>query len=171
MSYIIISAIVILLVIGTIASELDSLFLSIVAPAIIISGLAMYVDVSFITNNLVNTSLYAAAYVLVGILYSALWRWPRFLLSKSSEILLAKTAWEQGTKDTPFLDSYKYSSFKAKSNKDRIVCWIATWPYSLFWELVKIPTIRLWNFAYNISVDLFDSIGQKTTAKILDKVK
>lgn len=119
----------------------------------------------------------AVAYVALGGAYTALFLWPRWLISRQERI---KNAYEQWCKNRVelgepvdskelFFDSYHYREFKAANNKERLATWTMMWVFSLVWDATHKPLIWLYENIYHSFGRLFDRVGRKTSSKILGK--
>lgn len=169
-----VAAIILIWIISGIAADnLGSAVLGFITPIAAVLLLNYVADVPVIASLYTNTTEWvigAIAYVVVGVLYAAFWSWPKFLRKNKAGVLDAKKAWSKSTYATQPLESYHgYQKFTAKQNKERITTWAATWPYSLTWEIIRVPTVHLWDAVYKMTTSLFDSIGKRTIDKLIEK--
>lgn len=111
-------------------------------------------------------------YVVAGSAYTAFWKWPNYIQSKSNDIEEDFRKWSQrDPKKTfdSFLESSNYS-YKASNNKERLSVWVMMWPFSVFWELSHKPAFWLWTNVYNTLGNLFESVGKNAAIKNHSKI-
>ncbi len=136
-----------ILFVGIIACELDSF----VGGAITLLGLLGIAQAWFhipvlaiITANPTIIVVALAVYVLVGVGYATLIRFPRYLASRQSQIASAWTEFKkqntgEDATEEAFRASYRFSPFTAAQNDHRIVAWAMLWPWGLAWDAVNRP--------------------------------
>lgn len=173
MDIIFIIFLLVVLVVGIVASESDNwlfttaTFITTLAALDFFFGVAIW---SAIVSNPLAILLFTFIYVAVGAAYTAIWRWPVALRDLSTDIQDSYDAYMQGhqghTKED-FMASYAYSKYTASSNKASLANWVLAWPLSLTWELARKPAIWIWNTTYEVLGNLFERVGKRVSANIL----
>jgi hypothetical protein len=172
-----IMGLLIFIVAGIFASEMDSAMMSVATFVIgLITleygfGLGIW---SMITGNFLVLIGFIILFVAVGAAYTALWRWPEYIRTNKDSIMEKYARWSRGLRPSDdnsfdsFLDSSDYT-FNASQHKERLGVWVGMWPFSLFWELLRKPAIWLWNNVYASLGEMFQKIGRNTARKLHDK--
>lgn len=162
---------------GIFSAENDSALLS---TATFVGGIALLefgFEISIMAAFAANPLLILGSiltYVVIGAIYTALWRWPEFIRKNRTEIMSDYNEWakhvpsDQDNSFDKFLESYKYK-FNAGDHKGRLGTWVGLWPFSMFWELARKPAIWAWDNAYRSLGNLFQRISHNTARKIHDK--
>jgi hypothetical protein len=123
-----------------------------------------------ILTNPLTIIMFIFAYVIVGAIYTAIWRWPEFLRERVISIQDSYACWAKSHKDSTkqdFVNSHSYSQYTASYNSEKLANWVLAWPFSLAWELARKPTIWLWNSTYELLGNMFERVGKRVTNKIL----
>lgn len=165
---------IIAIIAGIVAAESDNFFFS---TGVIISFFAALewlfaipIWATIVTNPLTVIML-LLGYLVVGSVYTMIWRWPEYLRYKSPAI---RTDFARLLRDKKVatieeymeLHDYKHH-YSASSNKDYIANWVLAWPFSMTWELSRKPAIWVWNNMYRVLANSFERIGKLVTARIL----
>jgi hypothetical protein len=124
-----------------------------------------------IMANPFNTLFGLLIYVSIGALYTAFWRWPRYIKLQRYNIEDRFIRWKSSNKGVfaEFLESYDYIQFTASRNKDRLASYVLMWPFSLTWELIQRPFIILHEIVYVYLGGAFDKIGKYYATKMHEK--
>lgn len=173
MDIIFIIFLLVVLVVGIVASESDNwlfttaTFITTLAALDFFFGVAIW---SAIVSNPLAILLFTFIYVAVGAAYTAIWRWPVALRDLSAHIQDSYAEYMKGHQDhtkEDFMASYSYSKYTASYNKASLANWVLAWPLSLTWELARKPAIWIWNTTYDVLGKLFERVGKRVTANIL----
>lgn len=163
--------------VGILSTELDSALIGTLAVAIGLAALHHIFNVPVFTIMVANPFIfivYVMAYLVVGSLYTAFWRWPEYIRNNKHKINDSYTQWalEQGSpKDNSFdafLDSSEYE-FNAWQHKERLGNWVGMWTFSAVWELSRKPTIWIWNILYKSLGKMFQRISHNTAKRMHEK--
>lgn len=157
------------LIIEIIAAELESTFLSAATFIVTLVALELFgVPVwDAITDNIIILIASIIAYAILGMLYAALYKWPRHIAKNSHEIGYSYDKFKKVYKNKNFEDftnSEDYP-FRAKYHKERIIAWAMSWPFSLLWHVSHKPITALWDYCYTLAYSLFDNIGKRLANK------
>lgn len=143
-----------LLIIGIIASELDSFVGgSLTLVAVLLAAQTWFGVAVWATFLAFPASMIAAlvGYIAVGLLYAVFIRFPRFLVERQTDI---DTAWKNYCKANPaaeyqtpqqFKDSYHFKSFSAARNDHKIAAWAMMWPWGIAWDATNRPVRWLYS--------------------------
>lgn len=150
---------------------------------------------TFVSTHVVETVLYALAYVGVGIVWSFV-KWFSFLMTardkyrgwknefflyKNLDPALAKIKPDETEEFSRFISSkhdYHYYRHgnpiaellagkrpRAATNKSRIVSWMSFWPCSMIGTLLNDPVRRLCNFLFTSFKALYQQMSDAVFAK------
>jgi hypothetical protein len=171
------AGIIIMIVAGIFAAEMDSGF---IAAATFVIGL-LTLEFGFgigvwamISGNFLWFFAFALLYAALSSAFVGFWRWPEYIRNNHDRIMNAYMEWSRTRKNTQdnsfdaFMDSDSYK-FKVRMHKERIGTWAAMWPWSLAWELSRKPAIWIWNTMYTSLGEALEKIGRNTARKIHDK--
>jgi hypothetical protein len=168
------------IVVGVIANELDSFFMSAATLLIGFVGLQWMFGLPIwqtIAANPFVLILYIAVYVAVGSLITGLWSWPNYIREHAKDIDYAFEEYVRSQKRgghevtfDQFLDSRSYE-FRASNRKDQLAAWVMMWPFGLLWDLIHRPARWIWNAVYYNLGDVFETISKYTARKIHEKNK
>lgn len=171
-------------VIGIIVSEYDNFAFGTLT---LLTGLSVMqwvfgvpVWATFVSNPLI-IMLALAAYVLIGSLYTGVWKFPNFVIKNKLNIQLSFENWikinfpssskeqyinhlESEDNFEQFLDSPSYP-MSALKNKNRLASWVLMWPFALLWELSHKPAIWLWDIIYSNLGEVFQNVSKQTARK------
>lgn len=123
---------VLFVIAGIIAAEMDSAIASVVTFVIGILTLNYGFGISILSVFAANPLWIVGAiilYVGVGALYTALWRWPEYIRKNRDRIMSRYNEWARNRKETQdnsfdaFLDSDKYE-YNASDHKERLGTWV-----------------------------------------------
>lgn len=139
-------AIVVITVLGIASVEWDNWFGGTVTfigtLAAVQWWFALPVWATIVANPLLIISA-LVAYIVVGVAYSSLIRYPRWLASRQEQI---NTEWVAHCRANPdnideeaFHASYRFRPFTAASNSDRLAVWAAMWPWGVSWDIINRP--------------------------------
>lgn len=131
---------------------------------------------SIIANPLIILAV-IALYIAVGSIYTALWKWPDYIRSKSKHINSSYDNWTRSNEKNKvektfdnFLDSPDYkNNYAASSNKERLSAWVMMWTFSMAWELARKPAKWVFKNVYSMLGDMFEQVGKSTAKKMHDK--
>lgn len=163
-------------ILAIIAAEIGSLLFLGVILLSFMGLLKFFFDIAIVAIILANPMLIVpivAGYLLLGVAYAGIWRWPDYIRSKADRIQEAFVAYckDSNIKRTEeafreFTDSYRYKNyFGVGSNKERVSMWIMLWPFAMIWELSHRPIIWVWNNVYNMIGTSFTKIGINTARR------
>jgi len=159
---------------GIFASEIENF---IVGTATFLLGLAslqwlFHVPVwQSIIANPVSVLFYLVLYVILGTIYTLIWRWPEYIRDNSKHINELHARFNKHYPDSSiqyFFES-TYNEYSASNCKEEIATWIITWPFSLLWELARKPIKYISRAIYSMVSNLFDHVGRTVTSKVLGK--
>ncbi len=92
------------------------------------------------------------AYVIIGLSYATLIRFPRWISACAPQI---SRLWDDYVKANPtdyshdgFRQSYRFREYTASWNSDRIASWAIMWPWGLAWDLVNRPVRMVYRHIY-----------------------
>lgn len=163
---------------GIVASERDSFFLGTVTIIAGLVGLDLLFAVPVwdsIKANPMMGLIYVIAYVVIGSLYTGMWRWPDYIKSHAGSIKISFGDWSiiqrkhgGDTDHESFLNSSSYH-YSARKNKQRLAAWVLMWPFSLTWALSHRPAMWLFEQVYAILGEVFENVSKRTARKILNK--
>lgn len=123
-----------------------------------------------IVSNPILSIVYLFGYLMIGAIYTAVLKWPRYLNKVSYSI---QDAYKRFIRQNPgesfdkFLDSDYYSQFTPQNNKDRIANWVSMWVFTAVWDLIHRPTKYIYGHLYKLFAGFYNNIGRSTTKKIL----
>lgn len=130
-----------------------------------ILGAVLFTD-AFIGVGLGYAAAALAVYVAVGVIWSFK-KWYGFVVGKLNELRenYDKGGWiNKQAKGNETFESYaKDKRPLAAANKQRIVGWMALWPFSLSWWVLTWPR-HAFVWAYNRLATIFDRISAKIWA-------
>lgn len=163
-----------ILVAETAATESDDLFAS---TAILLTGaviITLFSDADpfgFVRANPVLTTLAVPVYFIAGAFW-ALWKWHRVIaasveaFTKNKAALVKEHQENKAWNDSPFEEyvrRFKGYPPSAADSKERITTWIAFWPFSLFWALMKFPR-EIATYIYRRIVTVFERMSESAFA-------
>jgi hypothetical protein len=136
-----------LLVVGCIASELDSFVGGTLTLISLVSAVQLWFGVgvwSMIVAAPALAVVVLAAYVATGMAYAVFVRFPRFLHARQDQI---DSAWKDFKRDNPgehddeqaFHDNHRFRPYTASANESRIAAWTMLWPWGLCWDATNRP--------------------------------
>lgn len=164
-------------IVGVIASEIDNFTLGTTTFIVAMIGAQTLFDVpvwATISDNPLSLVLFLAAFIVVGVIYTALWRWPEFLRDNAKQINADYVDCNRRSADKVSFDEYlnsNYYSFTASKHKDRLATWIITWPFSMVWELSRKPIKYAYNLVYIVVGAAFENIGTSVARRIHERHK
>jgi hypothetical protein len=187
----ILAALVVLAIVATVFTETEKFGLATVTLiAALVGAQAFHImDVlHYAEHHVLQTLLYAVAYVGVGVLWSFV-KWFSFLMSFRDQFreLKGQFLTKQGLdpngqvpeefasqfKDWMIQKSVYGISFqmrnlerpKASDNKSRILAWMSLWPFSVVGTVLNDPIRRLFNFLFNQFKALYQKMADRVLAK------
>jgi hypothetical protein len=153
-------------------SDDDSVFKPLLFMAAYIAIVHFFGNAAWATLALANpgtVAIYIGIYFGVGILWS-LFKWVFFVRGKSLEYSEAKKRFltrknvedltvvpeelRQNWKET--VDSHLLEQPTAARNKRKIISWMAYWPFSIVWTIIRDP----WEYIYDALASLFNAISK-----------
>ncbi len=120
--------------------------ISLCAYFVIIYLLTDFNLLSYIYNHPTSIMMYMALYVVLGILY-ALFRWDRYTAKWYED----NTALVKGEDESKLKNAVPTTN----RNKERIIAWMAYWPWSGLWWLLSDFVKEVWSFLYDRVYNLF----------------
>lgn len=165
------------IVAGVFSAEMDSALMATATFVIGIITLEWGFGVgvwALVVSNPIWAVVLVLGYVILGAVYTLLWRWPEYIREHKDEIMDRYNRWarNQGSNEDSsyqgFLETDEYR-FNAWQHKERLMTWIGMWPFSFFWEMLRKPAIWVGKTVYNSFGNAFQSIGRRTAMKIHDK--
>jgi hypothetical protein len=146
------------------ASEYESITAG--ALALIIAGLIVYSKTGveplyWALTNWLTVLLYLGGYVFAGAIYATV-KWWWVVEKSTSRIQHDYNEYKKAFPNTSTVENFKtssYNSVKASLNKMRITGWMVWWPPSLVWSITHDLFTEIWNWVYNMFVNLFDKIA------------
>lgn len=116
-----------------------------------------------------------AGYILLGIGYAGIWKWPKYIYSCGKDIqqyfvnfcTTNKLKRDDKAFDEFLASSYYLDKFGVGANKEILAVWIMLWPFTLIWELSHKPFIWVWGITYRAIANNFSKIGTKTAKKYI----
>lgn len=164
-------------IVGVIASEIDNFALGTATFVVALIGAQTLFDVpvwATISDNPLSLVLFLAAFIVVGAIYTAVWRWPEFIRDNSKTINADYVYCNKNKTDKVSFDEYlnsSYYSFTASKHKDRLATWIITWPFSMVWELSRKPIKYTYKLVYSVVGAAFENIGTSVARRIHERNK
>ena len=171
--------VVLFIVIGVFASEIDSALAAGVTFLIGLATLQFGFEISIMSILAVNPLfiiLFIAGYAVLGTLFVYVWRFPEFIRENADDIRQEFNRWmnnqPEGSDATfvNFLDSSAYD-YRASDNKAALALWVGMWPFSMTWELSRKPAIWIWNTIYDLCGNLFEKAGRRAAMKLYEGPK
>lgn len=98
-------------------------------------------------------------YILIGVGW-ALFKWRGFVLERKAEV---KAKWGAGPKDKALdvVMALPGSRPTAADNKDKITGWMALWPWSMSWVVLKFPwRVIVWTY------ERISTVFERASAKL-----
>jgi hypothetical protein len=172
--------VMVVLVVGVIASEMDSFFAGTVTFVLTLAGLQLfgYPIFTAILGYPIFLLIFLAIYVAAGSAYAVFYRYPRMLNSNKDKIrseyeyfLRDGNKFESDQSYDEFMDSYRYQTFRPGSNLDSISTWVLMWPWGLFWDLLHRPIIWIYNNMYTGIGQALEKVGKSVTRRILKSTR
>lgn len=167
---------VLFLVGGFLASEMDSAWVAtltvIVGILVAQYGFGIPVIATIGGNWLVGIAI-ILGYAVAGLLYTTFWGWPEYLREKKYYITRDYEDWamdvDEGVDNSydAFLNTKH--DYRASVNKERLGTMTAMWPFALTGELLRKPAIWLWNTLYISFGQIFDRVGKLVMRRILSQ--
>lgn len=156
---------------GILASRTESMIMGLgmlFLGAVIAEYLVGIAVVSYILANPLSIAIIALVYAAIGAVYTGLWRWPLFIKSHHYDIEDKFKSWHRNHEGTfdDYLDSYEYSKYTARNNKDRLASYVLMWPFHFTWEIIHKPFVWIYNFVYIFLGSTFDKIGKHYAKKL-----
>jgi len=99
----------------------------------------------FFTEHPLKVVLYSIAYISIGVVVSMV-KWLIFLRDTRED---NNGTWGYGGRPT------------AKKNSNRIITWMAYWPFALAWTLIDEPFIKLFRYLHKNLSGLYDKMAIK----------
>ena len=168
--------VLLIFILGIATSEFDSFFGGMITLIIGLLGLDFifgYPIIQSIIGNPLIILLSGAIYIAIGSAYTAIWKWPDYIRSKSDNIESNYKSWKKRrlSDNEPctfedFLESDGYSYYVASNNKNKLSTWVLMWPFSMFWEVSRKPAIWAFNTSYKMLGNMFEIVGKNTARKI-----
>lgn len=157
---------------GVMLAETGNIFLILTVPAVTLAILEYGFDVPIIaaiTSDWVFTASCILGYLLVGVLFAILYKWPRYLKLNKESIIADYKKWENSSvcSSIPFEDSVYYRQWSTGSNKQRILSWTFSWPFSAAWDLTYRPITALWDGMYDMTKSLMQAVERRVINSIL----
>ena len=113
------------------------------------------------------------AYVIVGLVYATMIRFPRWISACEPRI---QSAWADYVRRNPddhseeaFRESYSFRDFTAAHNSDRLASWAALWPWGVAWDLVNRPVRWVYRSAYRAFSGILESVERRAIARAVVK--
>jgi hypothetical protein len=136
-----------ILVIGCIASEIDSFSGGAFTLVALVTLVQLWFGINIWASFLASPTLAViilVAYIAVGMAYAVFVRFPRFLSAQQNQI---DSAWTQFKRDNPgaeqdeqaFRDNHRFRPFTASANEHRIAAWTMLWPWGVTWDATNRP--------------------------------
>lgn len=165
--------------------EYDKWGKSLFVLAITLVLLALYGDfnlLALILHEPIKTGLLVLAYGAVGALWSVV-KWYFFLMNRKDKYKVLRTQFlesldlasgdaipeeEKENFQKVLQSSYNHDDSGslekrpfAKHHKNKISVWIAYWPWSAFWTLLRDPLKRISQFLFDCFHDLYETMSRR----------
>lgn len=158
-------------IICIITTEKEEPFFTFVFVMGTLVGMALFTNVNpftWIFHNLDRLLIYFAAYVLAGILYGCI-KWVTYCYDEAKAFRVrepgAKQSWLSWHSDTKqSYPEYLQSTYGVPpspiKNYWRIITWMAYWPFSGLWTLIRFPAEYIWDFAYEMMASAYAAVSR-----------
>jgi len=112
---------------------------------------------AWVVSNPLLTVEFIVGYIVLGIMWSIA-KWFFFVLNARDRYSAKRQQWLKDLKLGETLEQYiirarpsAYDQFPPSpvANRDRIILWMAYWPFSALWTLINDPLKRIWRFTFN----------------------
>jgi len=128
--------------------------------------------VDWIMTHWVQAILYVLAYLALGTLYTAYWKWRNYCIenARPQELTdyLAKFTGEghdMAKLEDEFYNNPRQFSLHPKNHYDRLVNWMLFWVFSAFWSLLHDPLTYLGKTLYRMMSGVFMSIARSASVR------
>ena len=169
-------AIAIVLVIGIASIEYDNWYGGFVSFLAVGVAAQWWFQVPVWATVLANPMLGIAAlvaYILVGLAYATMIRFPRWIRACEPRI---QSAWEDYVRRNPtdhseeaFRESYSFRDFTASHNGDRIASWAVLWPWGVAWDLVNRPVRFIYRNLHTLFSRILASVERRAIRRVVVK--
>lgn len=167
---------VVVIISSIVCAEFESFFFSALVIGAAVVTAHFFFDIPVIQYVLENPMLMIPGllgYLIVGSLYTILWRWPNWIENRQDSIQRSYNRYciEYNLEKTSaslaeFIQSTEYKThYGPAQNKESISVWVMMWPFVLFWELLHKPITWLWEVTYKAISSSLVSVGNRTASK------
>lgn len=139
-------ALAVIAVLGIASIEYENWFGGFVSFLAVGAAVQWWFQVPVWATALANPLLGVAAlvaYVLIGLAYATMIRFPRWIRARETQIA---SAWNDYVRANPtnyshddFRKSYRFRDFTASWNSHRISSWAVLWPWGVAWDIINRP--------------------------------
>lgn len=169
-------ALIVIAVLGIASVEWDNWFGAVVTLIGTAAAVQWWFQVPVWATVVANPLLILSAivvYVAIGLSYSTMIRFPRWIRSRTPQIA---SAWLDYVKMNPddhseeaFRESYRFRDFTAAYNGDLIASWAIMWPWGLAWDLVNRPIRFVYRNVYRAFEGVLANIERRAVARAVTK--
>lgn len=128
--------------------------------------------VDWIMTHWVQFGLYVVAYLFLGTVYTAYWKWRNYCIENARPQQLADymsrftgEGHDRAKLEEDFYNDPRSFSLHPKNHYDRLVNWMLFWVFSAFWSLLHDPLTYLGKSLYRMMSGVFMSIARSASVR------